>query len=143
MYLLDTNVISELTKPLPSEAVLNWFAATPNEQIYISAVTVCEIELGLSLMPDGRRRDALRTATENLIEQDFHQRCLGLDLLCAPAYGQLAAAKQKLGRSSSTEDAMIAAIAIANHLTLVTRNTKDFEGIDGLALVNPWQALAA
>jgi toxin FitB len=138
MYLIDTNVISELTKPTPSEAVLQWFAITPNEQIYISAVTLCEMELGLSLMPAGKRRDALRAASEGLVQEDFGNRCLILDARCAPTYGQLAAKQQRLGRTSSAEDAMIAAIALANQFTLATRNTKDFEGIEGLKLVNPW-----
>lgn len=138
MYLIDTNVISELTKPSPSAAVLKWFATTPVQQIYISAITLCEIELGLSLMPTGKRKDALRAATHGMVQEDFANRCLHLDARCAPLYGQLAASQQRLGRPSSTEDAMIAAIALANKLTLVTRNTKDFEDIKGLTLVNPW-----
>ena len=138
MYLIDTNVISELTKPSPSAAVMKWFATTPIQQIYISAVTLCEIELGLSLMPVGKRRDALRSATEAMVQEDFANRCLSLDARCAPLYGQLAADQQRLGRTSSAEDAMIAAIALANKLTLVTRNTKDFDSIKGLTMVNPW-----
>lgn len=138
MYLIDTNVISELTKPSPSAAVLKWFATTPVQQIYISAVTVCEIELGLSLMAAGKRRDALRAATDGMVQEDFANRCLNLDGRCAPLYGQLAASLQRLGRASSVEDAMIAAIALANKLTLVTRNITDFEDIKGLTLVNPW-----
>jgi toxin FitB len=63
---------------------------------------------------------------------------LNLDANCAAAYGQLAAAQQHAGRTCSTEDAMIAAIALAHHCVLVTRNTKDFEGIAGLTVVNPW-----
>ncbi len=138
MYLIDTNVISELTKPAPSASVLEWFATTPVQQIYICAVTVCEIELGLSLMPAGKRRDALRAAINGLVQEDFASRCLNLDARCAPLYGELAANQQRLGRTSSAEDAMIAAIALTNKLKLVTRNTKDFEDIKGLTLVNPW-----
>jgi toxin FitB len=124
MYLIDTNVISELTKPTPSEAVLNWFAVTPNEQIYISAVTLCEIELGLSLMPAGKRRDALRAASKGLVENEFGNRCLSLDARCAPIYGQLAAQQQLRGRASGAEDAMIAAIApINSSLSLATPKT--------------------
>jgi toxin FitB len=138
MFLIDTNVISELTKPLPSQAVLNWFAATPAQHIYICSVTLCEIELGLALMPRGKRRAALVAASDALVKEDFLGRCLSLDAQCSALYGQLAAQQQQLGRPCSVEDAMIAAIALGNEMTLVTRNTKDFEGIAGLVLLNPW-----
>jgi toxin FitB len=138
MYLLDTNVISELSKPLPSPAVLNWFAATPAQHIYISSVTLCELEFGLALMPAGKRRDALLSSTQELVRVDFEGRCIHLDATCAPAYGQLAAKQQLSGRACSTEDAMIASMALTHHFILVTRNTKDFEGIGGLKVINPW-----
>ena len=138
MYLIDTNVISEMTKPVPNPAVIGWFANTLVQSIYISAITLCEMQLGLALMPAGKRKNALMMATDTLIQEDFAQRCLSLDARCAPLYGKLAAKQQQHGRVCSTEDAMIAAIALANQFTLVTRNTKDFEGIDNLVLLNPW-----
>ena len=138
MYLIDTNVISELTKPAPSAPVLGWFANTPVQHIYISSVTLCEMQLGLALLPTGKRRRALTVAIEALVREDFAQRCLSLDARCAPLYGKLAAKQKQRGMPCSAEDAMIAAIALANQFTLVTRNTKDFEGMDGLVLLNPW-----
>ncbi len=138
MFLLDTNVISELTKPLPSHEVLNWFAGTPAEQIYISSVTLCEIEFGLALMPASKRRDTLQAATSELLQVDFEDRCVSLDAKCAGIYGQLAAKRQQSGRVCNTEDAMIAAIALRHAFALVTHNTKDFENIAGLKLVDPW-----
>ena len=141
MFLIDTNVISELSKPLPSQDVLHWFATTPAEQIYISSVTLCEIEFGLALMPAGKRKDALLSATRELVRIDFEGRCLNLDAHCAAAYGQLAAQQQQNGRACSTEDAMIAAIALTKKLVLVTRNTKDFESIASLRVVDPWARL--
>lgn len=143
MFLIDTNVISELSKPLPSPAVLNWFATTPAQQIYISSVTVCEIEFGLALMLAGKRRDALLSATRELVRIDFGGCCLNLDARYASAYGQLAAKLQHNGRACSTEDAMIAAIALTNKLVLVTRNTNDFEGIALLRVIDPWATLSA
>jgi predicted nucleic acid-binding protein len=138
MYLLDTNVISELTKPSPSAGVLGWFASTPTQYIYISSVTLCELQLGLALLPVGKRRQALIVATEALVQEDFAQRCLSLDARCAPFYGQIAAKRQQQGKPSSAEDAMIAAIALVYQFTLVTRNIKDFEGVDGLMLLTPF-----
>jgi toxin FitB len=138
MYLLDTNVISELSKPRPSLAVLNWFAATPAQRIYISSVTLCEIEFGLALMPKGKRRDALVSSTRDLARVDFQGRFVNLDAKCAVAYGQLAAEQQLAGRACSTEDAMIASMALSHGFILITRNTKDFAGITGLKMMNPW-----
>ena len=138
MYLIDTNVISELTKPAPSPAVMGWFANTSVQSIYISAVTLCEMQLGLALMPAGKRKSALKIATDALIQEDFAQRCLSLDARCTPLYGKLAASQQQKGRACCVEDAMIAAIALTHQFTLVTRNTKDFDGIDSLVLLNPW-----
>jgi toxin FitB len=142
MFLIDTNVISELSKPLPSPAVLHWFASTPAQQIYISSVTLCEIAFGLALMPAGKRRDALLSATQELVRIDFEGRCLNLEAHCAAAYGPLAAKQQHNGRACSTEDAMIAAIALTHKFVLVTRNTKDFEGIAGLRVIDPWATLS-
>ena len=138
MYLIDTNVISEMTKPVPNPAVIGWFANTSVQSIYISAVTLCEMQLGLALMPAGKRKNALMMATDTLIQEDFAQRCLSLDARFAPLYGKLAADQQQSGHPCSAEDAMIAAIALAHQFTLVTRNTKDFAGIDNLVLLNPW-----
>jgi toxin FitB len=138
MFLLDTNVISELTKPVPSSAVLNWFANTRAEQIYISSVTLCEIEFGLALMSAGKRREALLSSTQELVSVDFEGRYLNLDANCAALYGQLGTTQQHNGRACSTEDAMIASIALTHRFALITRNTKDFEGIAGLRLINPW-----
>jgi toxin FitB len=142
MFLIVTNVISEPSKPLPSPAVLHWFATTPAQQIYISSVTLCEIEFGLALMPAGKRRDALLCATQELARIDFEGRSLNLGAHCAAAYGQLAAKLQHNGRACSAEDAMIAAIALTNKFVLVTRNTKYFEGITLLRVIDPWATLS-
>lgn len=138
MYLIDTNVISELTKPAPNPAVIEWFANTAVQSVYISTVTLCELQRGVGLLPASSRKSALKAAIEALVQEDFAQRCLNLDARCAPLYGQIAASQQQKGRVCSVEDAMIAAIALANQFTLVTRNTKDFKGITGLALLDPW-----
>ena len=78
MFLLDTNVISELAKPQPDTAVLAWFARTDAQQIFISSVTVCEIEFGLSAMPACKRRDRLTEEMRSLVDEEFAGRCLSL-----------------------------------------------------------------
>jgi predicted nucleic acid-binding protein len=142
-FLLDTNVLSELMRSQPALVVLDWFAKNTAADMHTSTVTQAEILLGIALLPGTKRRTALAEAAEQLFEQEFNTRCLGFDSACAKSYALLVAARIAKGQPISTEDAQIAAIALANGLSLVTRNTKDFENIEGLRLVNPWSATAS
>lgn len=139
-FLLDTNVLSELMRSQPAVAVLVWFAQNTTGVMHTSAVTQAEILTGIALLPAGQRRTALATAAEQMFEQDFADNCLAFDAAAAKHYAVLAAARTRQGQPISTEDAQIAAIALAAGLTVATRNTKDFENIEGLTLANPWQA---
>jgi len=116
-FLLDTNVLSELMREVPEPA---------------------EILTGIALLPSGKRRTALGEAAQQMFGLDFAQRVCVFDALAAGHYAQIVAARTRQGRPISTEDAQIAAIAIAGGLTLTTRNTKDFQGITGLLLTDPW-----
>jgi hypothetical protein len=136
--LLDTNVLPELMRPQPSAVVLGWFAQQKDTEFYTSAITQAELLLGVALLPDGQRRNAIVEAIEKMFDQDFAERCLPFDELAAHEYAALVAARNKIGMPISTEDAQIAAIALQNDLVLVTRNTKDFRQINGLDLVDPW-----
>jgi len=137
--MLDTNALSELMRGQPAPAVLDWFAQNAHHAMHTSAITQAEILTGIALLPAGQRRTALATAAEQMFEQDFADLCLAFDVAAAKHYAVLVAARTRQGQPISTEDAQIAAIALAAGLTVATRNTKDFENIDGLALVNPWQ----
>ncbi len=90
-------------------------------------------------MPPGKRRDSLASSAEQLIYLDFSGRCLVFGGAGAEQYALIRAQPKLAGRPIRTEDAQIAAIAIANQLTLVTRKNKDFEGLAGLEVTNPWQ----
>lgn len=139
--LLDTNVLSELMRPQPSPAVLAWFDARQAEDapLVTSSITQAEILLGIALLPAGRRRAQLADAAAGLFDEDFGpDACLPFDGLVAADYAALVAARTAQGRPISTEDAQIAAIALARGLALATRNGRDFGGIDSLALVDPW-----
>lgn len=137
--LLDTNVLSELMRNQPAAAVLDWFTQNAQNTMHTSAVTLAEILTGIALLPAGQRRTALATAAEQMFEQDFADRCLAFDAAAAKHYAILVAARTQQGQPLSTEDAQIAAIALAAGLTVATRNTRDFESIEGLMLANPWQ----
>ncbi|WP_309681717.1 type II toxin-antitoxin system VapC family toxin [Polaromonas sp.] len=139
-FLLDTNVLSELMREHPAAAVLDWFAQNTHAAMHTSTITQAEILTGIALLPAGKRRTALAVTAEQMFEQDFAGHCLAFDAAAAKNYAVLVADRTRQGQPISTEDAQIAAIALAAGLSVVTRNTKDFENIDGLTLANPWQA---
>jgi predicted nucleic acid-binding protein len=138
MYLLDTNVLSELMREQPAPEVLRWFAAHAAGDMATSSVTQAEILTGIALMPEGRRKKVLAQAAAQMFEQDFSNPCLSFDSEAAERYALVVANRQRLGQPMSVEDAQIAAIALVAGLVVVTRNTKDFENIEGLELNNPW-----
>ena len=138
MNLLDTNVLSEFMRPQPAEAVTAWLDRLPAEQVWTCAISFAEIALGLALMPAGKRQAALALAAQAMFKEDFGGRCLPFDERAALHYSAIVAQRTRAGRPISTEDAQISAIALAHDLTLATRNVSDFEGIDGLQIVNPW-----
>lgn len=139
-FLLDTNVLSELMRSRPALAVLDWFAQNTHAVMHTSAVTQAEILTGIALLPADKRRTTLAIAAEQMFEQDFAGRCLAFDASAAKNYALIVATRTRQGRPVTTEDAQIAAIALATGLIVATRNSADFENIDGLTLANPWQS---
>lgn len=138
MILLDTNVLSELMRPIPNDKVVRWLDSLPEWEVWISAVTVAEIHLGISLLPVGKRKKLLLDLSEQMFQEDFPDRCLPFDCEAAGEYARIAAVRTRQGYPISVEDGQIAAIAKTAGLTLATRNTKDFSGIPGLKLLDPW-----
>jgi len=138
MILLDTNVLSEFMRPQPSTLVVAWLDEQSASDLYTSAVSRAEIELGLALMPPGKRQAGLSQAAQAMFEADFAGRCLPFDEICATHYARTVARRTRIGRPISVEDAQIAAIALTRGMALATRNTKDFVDIKGLTVINPW-----
>lgn len=136
--LLDTNVLSELMRPFPEIRVLDWFARQTASRFSISAITKAEILLGVMLLPEGKRRDALATAAQQMFEEDFSGYCLPFDEDAAEGYSVIVSGRRQAGLAMTTEDAQIAAIALRFRIPLATRNIKDFKQIEGLVLINPW-----
>lgn len=138
MILLDTNVVSEFMRPAPAVQVVAWLDAQAPGQVWVCAVTRAEIELGVALLPDGKRKLGLQTAAVAMFAEEFAGRCLPFDEAAATHCAAIVSLRYQRGRPISVEDAQIAAIALAHDLTLATRNEKDFDGIEGLSVVNPW-----
>lgn len=137
-HLLDTNVLSELMREQPASEVMDWFACHANSPMYTSSVTQAEVLTGIALLPQGKRRDGLVNAAQRTFEQEMAGCCLAFDQHAARHYAAVRTARQQQGLPVTTEDAQIAAIALANDLVVATRNTKDFARIPNLVVENPW-----
>lgn len=137
MYLADTNLLSESRQKIPSLKALRWIAANESK-LYISAVSIGELELGKCLLPNGTKRLALEKWVERL-RKDFQEVILPFDEGVAVTWGNLWAELIQKGRPIPVTDSFLAATAFHHGLTLATRNSKDFVGT-GVAVVNPWQA---
>jgi predicted nucleic acid-binding protein len=138
MILLDTNIVSELMRPAPSQAVMAWLAAQPAASLFISAVTEAELRYGVMLLPEGRKRAELVSAIEAMLAEDFADRILPFDSAAAMAFADISSSRRQAGRPISQFDALIAAIARSRGAELATRNVADFEG-SGVEVINPWE----
>jgi hypothetical protein len=140
MILLDTNVVSEVMKARPAEAVVMWLNGQNAEKLYVSSITIGEISYGLRILPDGKRRSGLRERFERFVALAFDQRVLAYDESAAPIYGDMMGDRKELGCPMSVPDGQIAAIARVNHLAVATRNVVDFENC-GIDVVNPFASI--
>jgi toxin FitB len=141
MIVLDTNVVSELMRAAPEPAVLAWLQQTSSTGLYTTAVTVAEIRYGIARLPEGRRRQTLHQAA-NEIFAAFPRQVLPFDLAAATAYADVVSGRERDGNPISGFDAQIAAICRSQAATLATRNTKGFADT-GIAIIDPWQETTA
>lgn len=135
-YLLDTNIISNFTKPAPSESLVAWMAEQSDEDLFIASLTLAEIRRGVLERPAGKRRDQLDAWFSGPQGPTalFAGRILAFDEKAALAWAELMAEGKTSGRPRSGLDTIIAAIAAANDCIVVTDNERDFVGIE---VVNP------
>ena len=131
-YLLDTNIISELTKKVPTASVVEWLAQCEPDELYISVLSMGEIRKGVTKMTDMKRQMTLLRFLEHDMQTWFGDRVLAIDLAVANTWGRLCG---QIKNPVPAIDSLIAATAVSRQLTLVTRNIKDFSGY-GLALIN-------
>jgi predicted nucleic acid-binding protein len=132
-YLLDTNILSNITKPAPSEALLAWMADQTDTDLFISSLTVAEIRRGVLEKPAGKKRDQLDawfTGPQAL----FADRILAFDEKAGLIWARLMADGKANGRPRSGFDTIIAAVAEANGCVVVTDNERDFQDIE---IINP------
>lgn len=137
MFVLDTNVVSEVMRASPSRDVVEWLDGQQTRDLFVTSVTEAEIRAGVAVLPEGARRRVLVAAAERTFGDLFAGRVLPFDGSAARAYAEIFAARQAIGRPLSLADGQIAATARSRAMVVVTRNTGDFEGA-GVDLVNPW-----
>lgn len=139
MTLLDTNVLSALMRKTPDPQVVAWLDRQPRTSVWITSVTILEIQFGIRILAAGRRRAMLTEAFEAIVTEEIAERVANFDAAAARLAAGLMAARQKKGRPTDLRDTMIAGIALACHATLATRNTRHFEDLS-VPVVDPWSA---
>ena len=135
MFLADTNIFSEMTKPRPEQRVMDWLHAQQSE-LLISAVTIAELQSGISQLAEGRKKRWLQQWLDQL-RQDYRAAILSFDEAVAVAWGRLDAELKRKGRKLPARDSFLAATALHHDLTIATRNEKDFAAAK-VNTVNPW-----
>lgn len=137
LVVLDTNVVSELMRPVPDRTVVERLDAFPPASLCTSSITVAEVMYGIERLPAGRRRSSCLSAASSIFDE-FRERVLPFDDAAARHYGRIVTERRDDGRPISTADAQIASICRDRGVALCTRNIPDFEGL-GLDLVDPWR----
>lgn len=138
MIILDTNVVSEMLRPAPAPAVIDWLAAQSGEMVYLTSVTEAELRHGMAILPTGQRRNRLAQAVDLILKEDLQGRILPFDSDAAAEYARIAAGRKVSGHPISQFDCQIAAIARVHGATLATRNVRNFRDT-GVEIVDPWQ----
>ena len=136
-FLLDTCLISELVAKHPNQKVVDWLDAQVPDTLYISIITIGEIAKGISKITASKRKESLTKWLNKTLPSRFKDRILGIDFSTILLWGNLVGQLEQNGRPLPAMDSLIAAIAIHNSLSLVTRNEKDFAGT-GVVIINPW-----
>lgn len=126
--LLDMCVIAEYQKSAPDINVMNWLAAQIEESLFLSVLTVGEIEKGIARLPASKCKNNLETFLENLVTR-FDRRILIINTPVLRRWGRLTGSLKKKGRVLPIVDSLLAAVALEYDLTIVTRNTDDFARI--------------
>jgi predicted nucleic acid-binding protein len=136
-WLIDTNVVAEWVKSRPDERVVRWLAEADEDRLYLSVATLAEVRMGVEALAEGRRKQRLAAWLEDDLPARFEGRILLVDAAVANAWGVVVARARAVGKPLGVMDAFFAATAAVHHLTLVTRNTRDFTST-GIDLLDPW-----
>ena len=137
-FLLDTNICSELSRPRPEPRVVHWLEAADDSELFLSVITIGELHKGFVLQKDSKRRQFLESWLRTELLPWCDGRILSVTVVIAERWGTLEGACQLKGTPLNTVDGLIAATALQNGLTVVTRNVKHFAAL-GAPILNPWE----
>ena len=138
-FLIDTNVISELTRPRPDPRVVAFLHQADEDRLFLSVITLAELRRGVALKPDGKAKQALEVWMAGPLIERFSGRVVHVDRHIANAWGELMASAQRRGLALHVMDGFLAATAIAHQFALATRNVRDFEPF-GVPVFDPWRS---
>jgi predicted nucleic acid-binding protein len=135
-YLVDTCIVSELANPRCDPGVKRFMASLDTDTLYISTVSLGELQYGVDKLPNSKKKKRLAEWLAKEVLPSYYEHIIEVDTAVALKWGTLRATHN---RTLPLVDALLAATALARDLTLLTRNTRDFAGIAGLSLRNPWE----
>jgi toxin FitB len=136
MIILDTNVVSELMRSEPAPQVANWVRDRDRRELRTTAITLAEIRYGIARLPDGRRKQILLTAADEIFST-FEDQVVPVDVAAAEHYAVIAGNRERVGKPITGFDALIAAVCRSRGAALATRNVADFDGT-GVDIIDPW-----
>jgi predicted nucleic acid-binding protein len=136
MIIIDTNVVSELMRPEPDPGVASWVRARDRRELCMTAISLAEIRYGIARLPDGRRKQVLLGAADEIFSA-FADQILPVDAVAAEHYAVIASSRERAGKPIPGFDALIAAVCRSQGAMLATRNVSDFDGA-GIEIINPW-----
>jgi predicted nucleic acid-binding protein len=141
-FLVDTNILSELSKDRPDAAVEDWLDRQPREDLAVSALSFGEIQAGMLMMAEGRKKSRVRQWFKHTLEDQFADRVLPVNRSIALEWGRLTAEAKRRGRRIDIVDLLLVATALVLGLTIVTRNVRHCGGW-GAPTLNPWTGEAS
>jgi toxin FitB len=136
VIILDTNVVSELMRPDPAPQVASWVRSRDRHELRTTAITLAEVRYGIARLPDGRRKQVLLAAADDIFST-FADQVLPVDTAAAEQYAIIASSRERAGKPIAGFDALIAAVCRSRSAALATRDTSDFDGT-GIEIVDPW-----
>jgi predicted nucleic acid-binding protein len=136
MIILDTNVVSELMRPEPAPQVAGWVRDRDRRELRTTVITLAEVRYSIARLPDGRRKQGLLAAADDVFST-FEDQVLPVDTAAAAQYAAIASRRERAGRPIAGVDALIAAVCRCQGATLATRNVSDFDGT-GIEIIDPW-----
>jgi toxin FitB len=136
MIILDTNVVSELMRSEPAPSLASWIRDRDRRELRTTAITLAEVRYGIARLPDGRRKQVLLAAADEVFSA-FADQVMPVDTAAADHYAVIVSSRERAGRPIAGFDALIAAVCRSQGAALATRNASDFDGT-GIEIVDPW-----